>query len=168
VFFINTGDNYKDIQRYKKNIMEKELLEKFDDKNAFIKVTEPSPVEGSDKAALNRKANQKFNEGDIEGARRIFMTTGYSDGLSRTGDFYKSKDRPLEALRMYWMGHDKNKSQPLIEQLSFVLQSLIHEEEDAAAAKEKRDASGKTAGDEIADDGTAEENANNTAVQGEK
>jgi hypothetical protein len=109
--------------------MDKKLLEKFDDKNAFIKVTEPSPVEGSDKAALNRKANQKFNEGDIEGARRIFMTTGYSDGLSRTGDYYKSKDRPLEALRMYWMGHDKNKAQPLIEQLSFLLQDILHENE---------------------------------------
>jgi len=109
--------------------MDKKLLEKFDDKNAFIKVTEPSPVEGSDKAALNRKANQKFNEGDIEGARRIFMTTGYSDGLSRTGDYYKSKDRPLEALRMYWMGHDKNKAQPLIEQLSFLLQDILHEDE---------------------------------------
>jgi hypothetical protein len=109
--------------------MDKKLLEKFDDKNAFIKVTEPSPVEGSDKAALNRKGNQKFNEGDIEGARRIFMTTGYSDGLSRTGDYYKSKDRPLEALRMYWMGHDKNKAQPLIEQLSFLLQDILHENE---------------------------------------
>jgi len=110
--------------------MDKKLLEKFDDKNAFIKVTEPSPVEGSDKAALNRKANQKFNEGDIEGARRIFMTTGYSDGLSRTGDYYKSKDRPLEALRMYWMGHDKNKAQPLIEQLSFLIQDIIHSEDE--------------------------------------
>jgi len=109
--------------------MDKKLLEKFDDKNAFIRVTEPSPVEGSDKAALNRKGNQKFNEGDIEGARRIFMTTGYSDGLSRTGDYYKSQNRPLEALRMYWMGHDKNKAQPIIEQLSFLLQDILHEDD---------------------------------------
>jgi hypothetical protein len=109
--------------------MEKKLLEKFDDKNAFIKVSEPSPVDGSDKAALNRKGNQKFNEGDIEAARRIFMTTGYSDGLSRTGDYYNSKGRQLEALRMYWMGHDKNKAVPLIEKLSFLLQDILHEDE---------------------------------------
>jgi len=109
--------------------MNKKILEKFDDKNAFIKVSEPSPVDGSDKAALNRKGNQKFNEGDIEGARRIFMTTGYSDGLSRTGDYYNSKDRPLEALRMYWMGHDHKKAQPLIEKISFLLQDIIHEDE---------------------------------------
>jgi predicted DsbA family dithiol-disulfide isomerase len=110
--------------------MNEKILEKFDDKNAFIKVTEPSPVEGADKAFLNRKGNQKFNEGDIESAKRIFMTTGYSDGLSRTGDYYSSKYRPLEALRMYWMAHDHKKAQPLIEKLSFVLQDLMHEDDD--------------------------------------
>jgi hypothetical protein len=110
--------------------MNKKVFENFDDKNAFIKVTEPSPIEGADKAFLNRKANQKFNEGDIESAKRIFITTGYSDGLSRTGDYYSSKDRPLEALRMYWMAHDRKKAQPLIERLSFVLQSIIHEDDE--------------------------------------
>jgi len=110
--------------------MEKKLLEKFDDKNAFIKVTAPVPVDGPSKAALNRKGNQKFNEGDIEGARRIFMTTGYSDGLSRVGDYYNSKNRPLEALRMFWMAHDKKKSEPLIEKLGFLLQGLIHDNQD--------------------------------------
>jgi len=110
--------------------MDKKILEKFDDKNAFIKVTAPSPVEGSQKAALNRKGNQKFNEGDVEGARRIFMTTGYSDGLSRVGDFYKSKDRPLEALRMFWMAHDNKKAQPLIEKLAFSLQDMLHEKQE--------------------------------------
>jgi len=107
----------------------KKIFEKFDDKNAFIRVTSPSPVEGSDKAALNRKGNQKFNEGDIESARRIFMTTGYSDGLSRVGDYYKNKNRPLEALKMYWTAPDKNKSDPLIEKLAIVLQSIIHDDE---------------------------------------
>jgi len=116
--------------------MDKKILEKFDDQNAFIKVSAPSPVGGSDKAALNRKGNQKFNEGDIEGARRIFMTTGYSDGLSRVGDFYKSKDRLLEALRMFWMAHDKNKIEPLIEKLAFSLQDMLYSDDVA----EKKDA----------------------------
>jgi len=107
--------------------MDKKILEKFDDKNAFIKVTAKAPVDGSQKAALNRKGNQIFNEGDIEGARRIFMTTGYSDGLSRVGDYYKSKDRPLEALRMFWMAHDRKKCGPLIEKLAFSLQDMMYE-----------------------------------------
>jgi len=109
--------------------MDKKILEKFDDNNAFIKVSMPSPVDGSSKAALNRKGNQIFNNGDVEGARRIFMTTGYSDGLSRVGVFYKNKDRPLEALRMFWMAHDKKRSDPLIEKLAFTLQDVLHETE---------------------------------------
>ena len=110
----------------------KKVFENFDDKNAFIRTT-ASPVEGSQKAALNRKGNQKFNEGDIEGARRIFMTTGYSDGLSRVGDKFKTADKPLEALKMYWMAHDKNKSQPLIETLAFLVQSMLDESHQGTA-----------------------------------
>ena len=105
----------------------KKIFGKFDGQSSFIKTT--SPVAGSEKAALNRKGNQMFNEGNIEGARRIFMTTGYSDGLSRVGDYYKSQNKPLEALRMYWIASDRNKSSPLIEQLSLVLQGMIHEKE---------------------------------------
>jgi len=108
----------------------KKTFEKFDDENAFIKVSTQVPVESSRKAALNRKGNQLFNEGDIEGARRVFMTTGYSDGLARVGDFYKSKDRLLEALKMYWIAPDRKKSGPLIEQLAGIMKNLLHEDED--------------------------------------
>jgi len=115
----------------------KKAFEKFDNESVFIKVS--APVEGSQKAALNRKGNQLFNGGDVEGARRVFMTTGYSDGLSRVGDFYKSKNRPLEALHMYWTAPDRTKAQPLIEQLAYILQSRIHEEEDEKVLQERRE-----------------------------
>jgi hypothetical protein len=107
----------------------KKAFEKFEDENVFIKTTVPAPVEGAQKAALNRKGNMLFNAGDIEGARRIFLTTGYSDGLSRVGDYYKSQNRPLEALRMYWIAPDRAKSEPIIMQLAGMLGHLIHEEE---------------------------------------
>jgi len=106
----------------------KKLFENFDDKNAFIKVSKPAPVDGSQKAALNRKGNQFVNEGKIEEARRIFMTTGYTDGLSRIGDFYKSKGRLIEALKMYWIAPDKKKAQPLIEQLAYFVQNMAKED----------------------------------------
>jgi len=106
----------------------KKVFENFDDKNAFIKVSAPAPVDGSQKAALNRKGNQFYNDGKIEEARRIFMTTGYTDGLSRIGDFYKSKGRMVEALKMYWMAPDKTKAQPLIEQMAIFVQNMISEE----------------------------------------
>jgi hypothetical protein len=103
----------------------KKLFEKFDEPNIFVKTTVPPSVKGSEKAALNRKGNMLYNSGDIEGARRIFMTTGYSDGLSRVGDYYKSQNRLIEALHMYWIAPDRKKSEPLIEQLSFLIKQMI-------------------------------------------
>jgi len=108
----------------------KKTFEKFDNENSFIKVTASKPIEGSTKAALNRKGNQLYNNGDIEGARRIFMTTRYSDGISRVGDYYKSKNRSLDALRMYWTAPDRSKSEIMIEQLAKIIQSFIHEDQE--------------------------------------
>ncbi|MDR0475937.1 MAG: hypothetical protein LBH43_20005 [Treponema sp.] len=107
----------------------KKVFEKFEEENLFIKTTVPSTMDAAQKAVLNRKGNLLFNKGDVETARRIFMTTGYSDGLSRVGDYYKSQARPVDALRMYWIAPDHTKSDPIIEQLSDLLQLFIHEEE---------------------------------------
>ena len=109
--------------------MDKKIFEKFDKENSFIRVTKDASVEGSQKAALNRKGNQLFNSGKIEESKRVFMTTGYSDGLSRVGDYYKTNSRLLEALRMYWMAHDKTKAEPLIEHTAAFLQGLLNENE---------------------------------------
>ena len=107
----------------------KKTFEKFDGQSSFVKVSSPGKIESSQKAALNRKGNQMFNEGKIEEARRIFMATGYSDGISRVGDHYKSQNNNLEALKMYWLAPDRTKSEPLIEQLASILQSLIKEDD---------------------------------------
>ena len=105
------------------------VFEKVRGENTFIKTTIKPAIEGQQKAALNRKGNVLYNSGDIEGARRIFLTTGYSDGLVRIGDFYKSKGRTLDALRMYWIAPDRNKAEPIIHQLSALIQTLLHEDE---------------------------------------
>jgi len=110
--------------------MDNEIFKKFEKENTFIRVTSPGKIESSQKAALNRRGNQLFNNGDVEGARRIFMTTKYSDGLSRVGDYYKSKNRPIEALRMYWLAPDKKKSEPLIEQLAGILSGISQDDQD--------------------------------------
>jgi hypothetical protein len=107
----------------------KKAFEKFDEENVFIKISVPSTIDSTLKTALNRKGNVLFNSGDIEGARRIFMTTGYSDGLSRVGDYYKSQNRPVEALRMYKLAHDETKSEPIITKLADVIRNLIQDEE---------------------------------------
>jgi len=104
------------------------MFEKIDGNNSFIKTTVKPQIDGSQKAALNRKGNILYNSGDIEGARRIFLTTGYSDGLSRIGDYYNSEGRSLDALKMYWIAPDRNKAEPIIIKLSSIIQNLIHDE----------------------------------------
>jgi len=95
----------------------------------FIKTTNPS-IDSGTKAALNRRGNVLYNSGDIEGARRIFLTTGYSDGLSRVGDYYKSCGRPLDALKMYWIAPDRTKADPIIQQLSEIIRRLMDNKDD--------------------------------------
>ena len=107
----------------------KSVFEKVENEAIFIKTTLKPVIDGSQKAALNRKGNTLYNSGDIEGARRIFLTTGYSDGLIRVGDYYKSNGRPLDALRMYWIAPDKQKADPIIMQLSTIIQNLLIQDE---------------------------------------
>jgi hypothetical protein len=107
----------------------KKAFEKFSGEAVFIKTIAKPPIDAVQKAALNRKGNILFNQGDVEGARRIFLTTGYSDGLVRVGDHYKSKGRSLDALRMYWTAPDKTKAEAIIIELSVIIRNLIREGE---------------------------------------
>jgi len=108
------------------------IFEKFKDENVFIKTTVKTVIDGSQKAALNRKGNVLYNSGDIEGARRIFITTGYSDGLVRIGDHYNSKGKPLDALKMYWIAPDRKKAEPIIAQLSVLIRNMLLNQEDSS------------------------------------
>lgn len=95
----------------------------------FLKTTGESGVAltSEQKAALNRRGNELFNSGDIEAAKRIFMTTGYSDGLTRVGDYYAKESRDVEALQMYWRAHNRRQAEPLIERLSAVISAVLAE-----------------------------------------
>lgn len=93
----------------------------------FIK-TSDLPLDGlsdQQKVALNRKANALFNEGKVEMAKRIFITTGYSDGLTRIGDNYKKENKYLDALKMYLLAHNKRKSEPIIEKISQTVSVML-------------------------------------------
>ncbi len=110
--------------------MNDDLKKQIDSKqgsDGFIKVTD-QPVDSlsaQQRVVLNRKANALFNEGKIEMAERIFITTGYSDGLTRVGDVYAQKNDYLKALKLYLLAHNKRKSEPLIEKLSSVVSAML-------------------------------------------
>jgi len=114
--------------------MDKTLFERFPPGGLIKTADLPTSGIGSDsKVKLNRRGNELFNLGDVEAARRIFQTTGYSDGLIRVGDRYMGQNRPIEALKMYRLAREDKKSEALIETAAFVIQNLLTEktEEDA-------------------------------------
>jgi len=106
----------------------KSIFENVQEQGSFIKTTVKPVIDGPDKAALNRKGTVLYNSGDIEGARRIFLTTGNTTGLTRVGDYYNSKGRSLDALRMYWIAPDRRKAEPIIEKLASLIQNMLHTE----------------------------------------
>ncbi|MDR0540182.1 MAG: hypothetical protein LBG74_06745 [Spirochaetaceae bacterium] len=100
------------------------LFEKHKDEAVFVKTT-VSPCAPDRKVTLNRKGNMLFNSGDVEEARRIFMTTGYSDGLSRVGDFYKSHGRLLDALRMYKLAPNPKRITELSMEFAILIKGML-------------------------------------------
>ena len=95
--------------------------------DGFIKVTD-NPVDGltsEQKVILNRKANAMFNAGNIEDARRIYITTGYSDGLTRVGNYYMDKNEGLKALKAYYLAHNKRYAEPIYESIANVISTLL-------------------------------------------
>jgi len=114
----------------------KKLFGRFGTSSAFVKRTVPPGITSAQKVALNRRGNVLFNSGDVEAARRIFETTGYSDGLSRVGDHYKSQNRLMDALKMYWMAPDRTKCEPIFMQIAEVMRNIINEGEEEVPGDE--------------------------------
>jgi hypothetical protein len=106
-----------------------ELLGKLP-REGFLKLTSSQPRElpNEQKIGLIRKGNALFNEKQYDLAKRIFITTGYTDGLTRLGDLYMKEGKPLEALRMYWLAPDREKVDVLIEAAVQILQNWLKEE----------------------------------------
>lgn len=116
-----------------KNSLEQKFTQAINEKripDGFIKVTD-NPVSGltsEQKVILNRKANAMFNAGNIEDARRIFITTGYSDGLTRVGDYYLNHNQELKALKAYVLAHNNRDSQPIYEKLAKLISTIIQKD----------------------------------------
>lgn len=110
--------------------MDDSIFENFPDDGLIKTVDEPNGALTSEqKAQLNRRGNVLFNQGDIEGSRRIFQTTGYSDGLRRVGESYLEANRPVDALKMFKLSHDEARSAELIEIAALAIRKMLDQEE---------------------------------------
>lgn len=105
----------------KKDVFDRFLTE------SLIKSTDlPSTaITAEQKAALNRKGNEFFNRGDMDTAKRIFKTTGYSDGLTRVGAVLEEQGKSIEALKLYWLAHNKRKADPLVQKIALLIRSIL-------------------------------------------
>ena len=93
----------------------------------FIKTSE-LPIKtltAEQKAKLNLRGNELYNKKDIAAAERIFITTGYSDGLVRIGDYYTNQNEHLKALKFYHLAHNTNKEGILLDKLAEIIRMLI-------------------------------------------
>ena len=96
----------------------------------FIKITRVGDAKWlsrKQKTALIRKGNELFNQGKYELAKRIFITTGYSDGLLRLGDLYYKRQQMLEAFRMYCLAPSKGKVDTMIESMAYIIKNWLSE-----------------------------------------
>jgi len=101
-------------------------------KEGFLKITArrpaaPAGLGDGERVALIRKGNELFNAKKYELARKIFLTTGYADGLIRLGDQYLKESRPLEAFRMYLQAPDSKKVAARVEKSVAVLRHWLAE-----------------------------------------
>ena len=105
------------IENLKKQILKNQQSE------GFIKVTYApvSSLNSEQKVILNRKGNIFFNQGKILEARRLFITTGYSDGLNRVAEKSMEEGKELDALKLYLLAHNKRNAEPIIEKLAGII-----------------------------------------------
>jgi hypothetical protein len=103
----------------------------------FLKITARKPAGAaklaeSERVALIRKGNELYNLKKYELARKIFVTTGYADGLIRLGDLYLKHSQPLEAFRMFLLAPDSKRVQAMVEKSVAVLRHWLSEDKPAA------------------------------------
>jgi len=107
-----------------------ELLKKVP-QEGFLKITESRAAQMSkeQRVALIRKGNDLFNQKKYDLAKKIFLTTGYSDGLIRLGNLYMNQNMPLEAFRMYWLAPDRKKVDAMLEKTVGIIKKWLQEGE---------------------------------------
>jgi hypothetical protein len=95
----------------------------------FLKVTRPPAADlaAELKVQLIRKGNELFTQGDFDQAKKIFVSTRYSDGMIRLGDRYAAQKDYLSALQMYKMAPAPDRAEAMIQKLTAVLQKWLKE-----------------------------------------
>lgn len=102
----------------------------------FVKTAGPAKpaLTGEQKAQLIRRANELFNKGDFGMAERIYIATGYSDGMVRMGDTHFRQQRYREAMRLYMLAPAPDRVSRLARRMALVVQQWLIEDSQTDAA----------------------------------
>ncbi len=98
-------------------------------REGFIKITRPEApkLSSEQKVHLIRKGNALFTDGDFDQAKKIFVATGYSDGMIRLGDRFMDRGDALSALQMYKMAPAPDKAEAVIILLTKAVRKWLKE-----------------------------------------
>lgn len=85
-------------------------------------------IDDARRTQLIRKGNELYNSGDIEMARRCFVTAGYIDGIIRVADRYSAKGRLIDAMLLYRKADCREKLEELYEKAAAVIHELLQQD----------------------------------------
>lgn len=78
---------------------------------------------------LIRKGNELLNDGNVEMAEKIFITTAYKDGLIRIGDYYYFDQKNVfKALNLYLEAKYEKRIKELTERMALILKKWLNED----------------------------------------
>lgn len=104
------------------------IREKAEELGFFKTDKSPKPALSKEqRTILIRKGNELFNRGDYSTAKRIFITTRYTDGLLRMGDYYFARKEPLEAYKMYQLAPAPDKAEMLAQRMALIIRNWLKE-----------------------------------------
>lgn len=83
-------------------------------------------MDDKEKAALSRKGNEYFNDGNVTEAIKYFVKAGYRDGIMRVADhYYFDKKQPLIALKFYRMINRQDRVKEIYARMMFALNRML-------------------------------------------
>ncbi|MBN2434303.1 MAG: hypothetical protein JXK07_03450 [Spirochaetes bacterium] len=85
-------------------------------------------MDKKERVALIRKGNELYNNGDYTAAEKIFIKTGYKDGIIRIGDYlYYDQKMPLAAYKYYKLAGCNSKISEIYERMVFAMKCLMED-----------------------------------------
>lgn len=98
-------------------------------KEGFLKVVayKKPNITSSEKVKLVKTGNILYKKGDIQNAKKIFLSIGYTSGIIRIGDHYIEQGDYFEAYRMYVRAPAPEKISRMIKNMAAIIRNWVNE-----------------------------------------